>query len=283
MTSKLFLGGVPPGTTEDDIRNYFDRFGNIVDAVVIRERGFGFVTFDDESSARAVMGEHHVLNGQSISVKEAVGKGCCGKGAGGSAGMGKGGPTEGPPTNKIFIGGLPQDCSEEKVSAYFELYGTIVDCVVMKDRNTGRARGFGFVQYDSPDSVEKVMAEYSTHKIDGKWVECKRSIPKEQMDVGPSSSRASSAGCYGKGGAYPGPYGGYAAYGPAAYGGYGGPGGYGGCYGGYGGGCYGGGCYGGPYGGPYGGGGYAAYGGGGYAPSPYGPGYPSKGGRAAPY
>mmetsp|Transcript_95102 Transcript_95102/g.268655 ORF Transcript_95102/g.268655 Transcript_95102/m.268655 type:complete len:253 (+) Transcript_95102:52-810(+) len=87
-------------------------------------------------------------------------------------------------SNKIFVGGLPQSCTDDVLTNYFMQYGTITDSVVMKDRETGRSRGFGFVTYDSTHSVDMVMAQYADHMIERKWVEVKRSIPQDQMPPG---------------------------------------------------------------------------------------------------
>lgn len=180
-------------------------------------------------------------------------------------------------TNKVFVGGLPQDCSTETIREYFEPYGNITDAIVMTDRDTGRSRGFGFVTFDNNDSVEAVMAKYSEHKVRDKWIEVKRAKPQGEAPPpvrggggGGGQSRGHSGGTDGGAGGgcsgtTPPPPPGYAG----CYGAYGVPPAYGGCYGasppGYYGGCYG--AYGVPpaYGGyPYG----AAYG------YPYGcPGY----------
>mmetsp|Transcript_18103 Transcript_18103/g.33979 ORF Transcript_18103/g.33979 Transcript_18103/m.33979 type:complete len:188 (-) Transcript_18103:88-651(-) len=159
---------------------------------------------------------------------------------------------------KIFVGGLPQDCPQEMLTDYFGKFGAITDVVVMTDRNTGRCRGFGFVTFESEDSVELVMAQHGDHQILGKWVDCKRATKEGSKGVPPSKGGCGGGG-FGKGG---GKYGGcMGGFGGGMYGGYGGygMGGGKGDYGAYGGG-YGGGCAGG-YGG-YGGcgGGYGGYG-----------------------
>ncbi|KAK4344191.1 hypothetical protein RND71_037285 [Anisodus tanguticus] len=59
---------------------------------------------------------------------------------------------------------------------YFEKYGEIIDSVIMKNRHTGRPRGFGFITYADPSVVDTVIAE--THIINDKQVEIKRTIPK---------------------------------------------------------------------------------------------------------
>merc|ERR1719188_2023273 len=94
-------------------------------------------------------------------------------------------------TRKVFVGGLPQNCTEEVLTNYFMQYGTIVDSVVMKDRETGNSRGFGFVTYDSVAAVDMVMAQYDDHRIKKKWIEVKRAIARDQM---PEGSRTSDKG-----------------------------------------------------------------------------------------
>ena len=79
---------------------------------------------------------------------------------------------------KLFIGGLSYETTEDSLKGYFEKWGNIVDCVVMRDGNTKRSRGFGFVTYDALDSVNEVQAN-RPHVIDKKEVETKRATPRE--------------------------------------------------------------------------------------------------------
>jgi len=85
---------------------------------------------------------------------------------------------------KIFVGGLPSSCDNDKLTEYFGKYGRITDGVVMMDRQTQRHRGFGYCTFEDSSSVEAVMAEYKDHRIDGKWIEVKRCIPQDQMKDG---------------------------------------------------------------------------------------------------
>lgn len=79
---------------------------------------------------------------------------------------------------KLFIGGLNYKTSEDTLKSYFSKYGEIVDCVVMKDPNTRRSRGFGFVTYKSAHMVDDAQAA-RPHTIDGREVEPKRAVPRE--------------------------------------------------------------------------------------------------------
>lgn len=90
---------------------------------------------------------------------------------------------------KIFIGGISWDTSEERLKDYFGQYGQVVDVVIMKDRTTGRARGFGFVVFGDPSVADRVIQE--KHTIDGRTVEAKRVVPRdEQQNVQRNSNMA---------------------------------------------------------------------------------------------
>ncbi|GJV20636.1 heterogeneous nuclear ribonucleoprotein 1-like protein [Tanacetum coccineum] len=83
---------------------------------------------------------------------------------------------DGASPGKIFIGGLAKDTTIDTFVKYFGKYGELTDSVIMKDRQTGRPRGFGFITYADAAVVDTVIAE--THIINGKQVEIKRTIPK---------------------------------------------------------------------------------------------------------
>jgi RNA recognition motif-containing protein len=81
--------------------------------------------------------------------------------------------TTGIDHGKIFVGGLSWQTTEESLRFHFEQYGPVVSVEVMKDRNTGEPRGFGFVVFEDPTTVDLVMDE-PTHEINHKIVDVKR-------------------------------------------------------------------------------------------------------------
>jgi len=97
MAKKLFVGGLSWGTTDDGLHAAFSRFGEIVEAKVIldrdtnRSRGFGFVTFADDSAAMSAVNEmnNSKLDGRTIRVNEADNQ-QRGGGGGGRGGYGGG-------------------------------------------------------------------------------------------------------------------------------------------------------------------------------------------------
>ncbi|XP_072365544.1 heterogeneous nuclear ribonucleoproteins A2/B1-like [Scyliorhinus torazame] len=80
---------------------------------------------------------------------------------------------------KLFIGGLSFNTSEENLRGHFEQWGKLTDCVVMRDPQTKRSRGFGFVTFSTPEEVDDAMAA-RPHKIDGRVVEPKRAVAREE-------------------------------------------------------------------------------------------------------
>ncbi|ESQ42897.1 hypothetical protein EUTSA_v10013607mg [Eutrema salsugineum] len=206
---KLFIGGISWDTDEEKLRDYFSKYGDVVEAVIMRDRatgrarGFGFIVFADPCVAERVIMEKHIIDGRTVEAKKAVPRDdqrhaspiqlmspvVHGGGGGGR-------------TKKIFVGGLPSSITEAEFKKYFDQFGNIADVVVMYDHNTQRPRGFGFITFDSDDAVDSVLHK-TFHELNGKLVEVKRAVPKEISPVsrsplppGTSSNRMMSTNSY---------------------------------------------------------------------------------------
>uniref|UniRef100_A0A8C5K4A2 RRM domain-containing protein n=1 Tax=Jaculus jaculus TaxID=51337 RepID=A0A8C5K4A2_JACJA len=83
-----------------------------------------------------------------------------------------------PPLRKLFIGGLSFETTDDSLREHFEKWGTLTDYVVMRDPQTKRSRGFGFVTYSSVEEVDAAMCA-RPHKVDGHVVEPKRAVSRE--------------------------------------------------------------------------------------------------------
>jgi len=135
-------------------------------------------------------------------------------------------------TQRIYVGNLSFNSTEAEVRELFAAHGEVLSCALPTDRETGRPRGFGFVEMADEDAKKAIQA------LDGK------DFGGRSLRVNPAEPREQRSGGGGGG-----------SYGGGGGGSYGGGGG--GSYGGGGGGGYGGG------GGSRGGGGSGGYGGGG--------------------
>ncbi|XP_042053702.1 heterogeneous nuclear ribonucleoprotein 1-like [Salvia splendens] len=96
---------------------------------------------------------------------------------------------------KLFIGGIAWDTTEERLREHFSHYGEVAHAVVMRDRVTSQPRGFGFVVFSDPSIIPSVLQQ--THNIDGRIVEAKRAMSREQqqtMKTGSNSPGGSSVG-----------------------------------------------------------------------------------------
>ncbi|MCJ8741935.1 hypothetical protein PDJAM_G00076460 [Pangasius djambal] len=87
-------------------------------------------------------------------------------------------PREPEQLRKLFIGGLSFETTDDSLRSYFEQWGTLTDCVVMRDPNSKRSRGFGFVTYSCVEEVDASM-KARPHKVDGRLVEPKRAVSRE--------------------------------------------------------------------------------------------------------
>uniref|UniRef100_A0A665X3U1 RRM domain-containing protein n=1 Tax=Echeneis naucrates TaxID=173247 RepID=A0A665X3U1_ECHNA len=71
---------------------------------------------------------------------------------------------------KLFIGGLSFETNEESLAAAFGKYGTIEKVDVIRDKETGRSRGFGFVKYDNAEDAKDALDAMNGKTLDGRAI-----------------------------------------------------------------------------------------------------------------
>lgn len=184
---KLFVGGLNKGTDDETLKQYFESYGDIVDCSIMRDqdkrsRGFGFILFDDAAVVDKIIStkkDGHVfsLDDHSIEIKRALPK--VPKGSAGT-------PRSGGLFKKVFVGGLPNSVSEDDIRTYFEGFGRVNEVQLIKDRETGRLRGFAFVTFDEEDSADKCLQRRS-HEICKKICEVKRAQTRMAGDTRPDN------------------------------------------------------------------------------------------------
>ena len=78
----------------------------------------------------------------------------------------------------MFVGGLHSSLTTESLRNYFSQFGKIDKIIIMKDKVTGRSRGFGFIIFSEKETIDKILSYANCHFLYGKWIECKRAQPK---------------------------------------------------------------------------------------------------------
>lgn len=71
---------------------------------------------------------------------------------------------------KVYVGNLSWNTTEESLRAAFERYGLIIDAIVMRDRETNRTRGFGFVTFGTSEEAGAAIAALNDQDLDGRRI-----------------------------------------------------------------------------------------------------------------
>jgi RNA recognition motif-containing protein len=212
---KLFIGALSLNTTDESLQGFYSQFGEIVDCVVMRDsnkksRGFGFVAFaKSEQVDKAMAARPHTIDGKKVDPKRAIPKDVSQQDWNFS-------------TKRMYVSGIRESHTEEMFQDYFSKYGEVDKVDIMTDKSTGKPRGFAFVNFQDPDSVDKCVLLRS-HQIGGFRCDVKKAQSKDQAgrdkevrsgrSRGPNPSRGGNSYGGGGGGQWDGPWAQPPAYG----------------------------------------------------------------------
>jgi cold-inducible RNA-binding protein len=84
----------------------------------------------------------------------------------------------------IFVGNLSFNATEGAVRSMFETYGTVDRVNIVTDRDTGRARGFGFVEMSVSEEADRAIAGLNGRELDGRALNVNEARPKEERGGG---------------------------------------------------------------------------------------------------
>jgi len=154
------------------------------------------VTFEDSSSADKVLSQQLTLDGRRLEIKVAIPKGMVGVDTSFVGGKPK----------KIFVAGIANNVTEAELKNHFATFGRVVECYIQKYRMTGESRGFGFVSFETPESVEKALLKPNQKIGDKCTVDIKIARPKGEVVeppsfgslISPSNGMGMGASMYGK-------------------------------------------------------------------------------------
>jgi RNA recognition motif-containing protein len=82
--------------------------------------------------------------------------------------------------NKLYVGNLPFSTTEEELRTLFTQAGAVVSVSLIKDRETGRSRGFAFVEFGSQAEAEKAVSLFNNTQLDNRTLKVNLARPREE-------------------------------------------------------------------------------------------------------
>lgn len=92
---------------------------------------------------------------------------------------------------KLYVGNLSYETTDSDLSDLFSAHGTVQSAQVIKDRDTGRSKGFGFVEMGTSEQAQAAIAAVNGQQVDGRSLTVNEARPREE--------RPSNGGGYGGG------------------------------------------------------------------------------------
>jgi RNA recognition motif-containing protein len=85
---------------------------------------------------------------------------------------------------RLYVGGLSYDTTEDQLRTYFAQAGTVTSVQVITDRDTGRSKGFGFVEMSSQAEMNKAIQLFNGKELDGRTLTVNQAKPREERGGG---------------------------------------------------------------------------------------------------
>ncbi|KHJ45482.1 phage tail component protein [Trichuris suis] len=158
----LIVLGIPYQLGEDELRDYFEQYGDVVMAQVKRDirtgksKGYGFIRFQSYEAQMTVIAKKHLIEGRWCEVKIPYSKLD---------------PFD-PSLQKVFIGRLTETITEQDLIEFFSTRGEVLDVFIPKP-----FRGFGFITFSSMEVAQSMCGQ--DFVINGNSIRCCHAIPKE--------------------------------------------------------------------------------------------------------
>lgn len=99
-------------------------------------------------------------------------------------------------STKLYVGNLSFDTSGSDLEELFGEVGTVESATVIEDRDTGRSRGFGFIEMSSKEEASQAIEQFNGREVDGRELKVNEAKPRENRGGGGGGGR----GGYGGGG-----------------------------------------------------------------------------------
>ena len=81
---------------------------------------------------------------------------------------------------KLFVGGLPFSTTDEELKELFAAHGSVASATVVRDRDSGRSKGFGFVEFENDDEGKAAEQALNGSEVGGRSISVAQARPKEE-------------------------------------------------------------------------------------------------------
>ena len=211
----VFVGRLSWNVDNDWLKSEFEECGEVVAARVQmdrntgKSRGFAYVEFADPASVeKALELSGKEIDGRPINVDRSTSnKSSGGAGNPNEARRAAFGDKTSPPSSTLFVGNLSWDASEDSLWDVFAEYGDVKGVRMPTDRETGKVKGYGYVEFFNTESAEKAFEGAQGMELLGRNLRLDYSQPREEGGGGRGGQRGGGRG-FGRGGGGRGGFGG---------------------------------------------------------------------------
>ena len=85
-------------------------------------------------------------------------------------------------SKKVYVGNLVYEVSDKDLAEMFSSYGEITEAIVIKDKYSGRSKGFGFVTFANNESADKAISEMNGKDVQGRALTVNEAKPMEESE-----------------------------------------------------------------------------------------------------
>ncbi|XP_078143900.1 poly(U)-binding-splicing factor PUF60a isoform X2 [Centroberyx gerrardi] len=174
---RVYVGSIYYELGEDTIRQAFAPFGPIKsidmswDSVTMKHKGFAFVEYEMPEAAQLALEQMNsvMLGGRNIKV-------------GRPSNIGQAQPIidqlaeEARAFNRIYVASVHPDLSDDDIKSVFEAFGRIKSCMLAREPTTGKHKGYGFIEYDKPQSSLDAVSSMNLFDLGGQYLRVGKAV-----------------------------------------------------------------------------------------------------------
>lgn len=173
LPKKYFIGGLSVNCTQDELTNYLQQYGNVIECEIIcdkqgKSKGYAFAAFSEQNQREDLVSKNHILLGKLFEIRELV------------DGNTNSEIIKEISKRKIFLSNLKSSLGEEVLSEFFGQFGIVEEVLISRDPHSQLSKGFGFVIFKEEGDAAEVLRHRSL-KVKGWDVIVKPCLTKQEI------------------------------------------------------------------------------------------------------